>query len=58
MLQDNIFRTTLIYVTCTVYGSILHIFSKKIGEEVWKIDVGTAGKEKLEKISRGNTISG
>ncbi|MBP5468341.1 MAG: hypothetical protein J6Z11_03765 [Candidatus Riflebacteria bacterium] len=38
-----------------LYGSILHIYSKKTGKEVWKIGVGLAGREKLEDLS-GRTI--
>ena len=31
-----------------LYGSIVHIFSKKTGEEVWKIGVGLAGRKTLD----------
>lgn len=32
-----------------LYGSIIHIFSKKTGKEVWTIGVGQAGKEAMAK---------
>ena len=31
-------------------GSIIHIYSKKTGEEVWKIGVGKTGREALEEM--------
>ena len=38
-----------------LYGSIIHIYSKKTGDEVWKIGVGSAGIEALkESIERNN----
>lgn len=33
-----------------IYGSIVHIFSKKTGEEVWTIGVGKLGRNNLEDI--------
>lgn len=40
------------------YGSIVHIYSKTTGEEVWKLGVGLAGvallKEQLERDSQSN----
>lgn len=33
-----------------LYGSIIHIYSKKTGEEVWKIGVGKKGVEALKEI--------
>ena len=32
-----------------LYGSIVHIYSKQTGEEVWTIGVGKAGKDALEE---------
>ena len=32
-----------------LYGSIIHIFSKKNGDEVWTIGVGVAGRKTLEE---------
>lgn len=37
-----------------LYGSIVHIYSKKTGEEVWKIGAGRAGMDTLEKMLKGN----
>ncbi|WP_418545935.1 hypothetical protein [Ruminococcus bromii] len=37
-----------------LYGSIIHIYSKKTGEEVWKIGVGQPGIKSLEKILKAN----
>lgn len=33
-----------------LYGSIVHIYSKKSGEEVWKIGVGVAGQNTLKEL--------
>ena len=35
-----------------LYGSIVRIFSKKTGDEVWTIGVGAAGRKALEAIDR------
>lgn len=35
-----------------IYGSIVHIFSKKTGEEVWTIGVGKLGRDNLEGITK------
>ena len=36
-----------------LYGSILHIYCKQTGEEVWTIGVGKTGKKALEKGKQG-----
>lgn len=33
-----------------LYGSIIHIYEKTTGNEIWKIGVGKAGRESLEKL--------
>lgn len=33
-----------------LYGSIIHIYEKATGEEIWKIGVGMAGRETLENL--------
>ena len=33
-----------------LYGSIIHIYKKETGEEVWKIGVGVAGRRTLESL--------
>lgn len=33
-----------------LYGSIIHIYSKKTGNEVWKIGVGKAGRDTLKEL--------
>ena len=39
-----------------LYGSILHIYCKKTGKEVWTIGVGTEGQKTLEKIKQGANL--
>ena len=40
-----------------LYGSIVHIYSKKTGEEVWKFGAGTAGRKALEEsIAHDNNL--
>lgn len=40
-----------------LYGSLIHIYSKKTGKQVWKIGVGTAGIEYLtETLKPENTV--
>jgi len=33
-----------------LYGSIVHIYEKATGDEVWKIGVGMAGRKTLENL--------
>jgi len=33
-----------------LYGSIIHIYEKATGNEIWKIGVGKTGRENLEKL--------
>ncbi len=35
-----------------LYGSIIHIISKKTGDEVWTIGVGVAGRKALEALDK------
>lgn len=37
-----------------LYGSIIHIYSKKTREEIWKIGVGKTGVESLKKMLNQN----
>lgn len=39
-----------------LYGSIIHIFSKKTGDEVWTIGAGGAGRKTLEKLYGNRNI--
>lgn len=38
-----------------LYGSIIHIFSKATGNEVWRIGVGVAGRKTLEAMKNSHS---
>jgi len=46
------FDTSHCKIEPELYGSTVHIFSKKTGEEVWTIGVGKLGRERLEDNSK------